>query len=175
MKTDGTLVAIFTTETSLGEWCISTDSDTFNISAITYGFPYYLTISSHPDFEQTTIKKIYELIKAVANHRTGLPDWDSSSETVSDYAGDWTLKLDKLFQMNLVGEYLRMNPSGSSMREMVDYFEHKHGCFMDRMLVRDLLRELIMTGQIDKLPSMSMAPTEIRSLERMAKVWLQEE
>ena len=174
MTSDAGRIAIFTTETSLGEWCVSTDPDTFNISGVTYGYPYYLTISSYPDFERVTEKKIHDHIRAVAERRTGLSEWDLSSEHVSDYVKDWTLKLDKKFQMQLVSEYLRMHLTGSSMRGMVDYFEHKHGYFMDRMLVRDLLRELIMTGQIDKLPSMSMAPAEMKSLGRMAKVWLNE-
>jgi len=139
---------------------------------VSNGFPYYLTNSSHPDFERLTNEKIYELIRAVAEHRTGLPVWDASRVHVSDYVKDWTLKLDKKFQMQCVAEYLRMHPTGSSMRKMADYFEHKHGYFMHRMLVRDLLRELLMTGQIDKLPSMAMAPSEFKSLERMAKVWL---
>ncbi len=174
MTSDAERIAVFTTETSLGEWCISTDPDTFAISGVTYGFLYYLTISNHPEFERVTEKKIYEHVRSVAEHRTGLPVWDASSERVSDYVKDWTLRIDKKFQMQLVAAYLYMNPSGSSMRRMVDYFEHKHGYLMDRMLVRDLLRELVMTGQIDKLPSMSMAPAEIKSLERMAKVWLNE-
>ncbi|WP_413431614.1 hypothetical protein [Crateriforma spongiae] len=167
-------IAIFTKATALGEWCVSTDPETFTISGVTYGFPYFLTITGHPDFERVTEKEIYDHIRAVSEHRTGLAKWDSSPEHVSDYVKDWNLRLDKKFQMQLVAEYLRMHPGGSSMREMVDYFEHKHGYFMDRMLMRDLLRELVMTGQIDRLPSMSMAPSEMKSLERMAKVWLNE-
>ena len=174
MSTDKGRISVFTKLTSLGEWCVSTDADTFAISGVTYGFPYFLTNSGHPEFERITDKKPYEHIRAVAEHRTGLPNWDISAAHVSDYAKDWTLNLDKKIQMNLVAEYLQMNPSGSSMRRMIDYFEHKHGYFMDRTLVRDLLRELIMTGQIDKLPSMTMAPAELKSLERMAKVWLKE-
>ena len=174
MASDAGRRAIITIETALGEWCVSTDPETFKISGITYGFPYYLTITGHPDFERVTEGKIYDHIRAVAEHRTGLAEWDSSPERASDYVRDWTLRLDKKFQMHLVAEYLRMHPSGSSMRRMVDYFEHKYGYFMHRMVVLDLLRELVMTVQIDKLPSMSMAPAEMKSLERMAIAWLNE-
>jgi len=174
MKPNTDRIPIFTLDTSIGEWCVSTVTDTFAISGVTYGFPYYLTISSYSEFELVTTGKIYDHIRAVAEHRTGLAEWDSSSEQVSDYIKDWNLQLDKKFQMQLVWEYLRMNLTGSTMRLMVDYFEHKHGYLMDRMLVLDLLRELIMTVQIGELPSMSMAPSEMKSLERMAKVWLDE-
>lgn len=125
-------IAIFSMATSRGEWCVSADADTFEISAVTYGFPYYLTISGQAGFERTTDKDIYEHIQAVAQHRTGLPEWDASSERVSDNLKDWTLRLDKKFKMRLVANYLRAHSGGSSMREMVDYFEHKHGYLMDR-------------------------------------------
>lgn len=165
-------VPIFTTSTSFGEWSVSTDPATFEITPVTYGFPYYLTISTHPEFLRASSRGPYDLVCAVAEHRTGLMGWDASPEKVSDYVKDWTLHLDKRFQMRLLGKYLWQHSAMSSMRAVVDYFEHKHGYLMDRMVVRDLMQELIITGQLETLPSMSMAPAEMDSLLRMAKVWL---
>jgi hypothetical protein len=172
MNPDETRVPIFTTSTSFGEWCVSTDPATFEITGHTYGFPYYLTVSTHADYQRTSNEGPYDLVRAVAEHRTGLAKWDDSPEKVSDCVDDWTLHLDKRFQMKLLGEYLRRHSTESSMREMVDYFEHKHGYLMDRRVVQDLMRELIMTGQLEALPDMFMAPVELDSLRRMANVWL---
>ena len=152
-------------------WRVATDADTMKISAVTYGFPYYLSNSRFPDFELTTDRKIYELILAVAQHGTGLPEWDESGENVSDYVKDWTPEYDDRLLINLVAEYLRLRPN-DSMREMVDYFEHKHGYFMDRMKIKDLLQQLMLTGEIENIPSMHMAPSEMKSLQRLAKRWL---
>ena len=144
------------------------------ISSVTYGFAYYLTNSRFPGFELSSDRKIYDLILAVAQHRTGLPDWDNSRVRVSDDTRDWTAEHDDRLLINLVAEFLRLR-SHDSMRDMVDYFEHKHGYFMDRMKIKDLLQQLILTGEIAAIPSMHSAPSEMKSLQGLANKWLDSE
>ena len=165
-------IPLFSLETSLGTWLVSTDENTFSISQVTYGFPYYLTNDGFSDFELSTDRKLYELIVAVAQHSTGLLAWDECDESVSDHVRDWTPEYDDRQLINLVAEYLRLRPNGS-MRCMVDYFEHKHSYFMNRTKIKELLVQLMLTGEIEKIPSMQMAPAEMRSLKRLAKKWLE--
>lgn len=141
------------------------------ISAVTYGFPYCLSNSQFPEFELTTNRMIYELVLAVAQHRTGLPEWDESGKIVSDSVKDWTREYGDRLLINLLADYLRIRPN-DSMRDVVDYFEHKHGYFMDRLKIKDLVRQLMLAGEIDEIPSMQRAPSEMRDLQRLAKKWL---
>ncbi len=167
-------IKILKIDSSIGEWCISTDRETFDISHVTYGFAYHLTVSSNPEFERVTTVGLHELVCAVAEHRTRLAVWDRSTERVSDYVPDWTLCVDKKFMMKLIADYLLRYSASSSMRGMIDYFEHKHSYLMRRMDIHELLTELVVSRQIAHLPSMDMSPFEMKDLERLAKQWLDE-
>lgn len=164
-------VSLFTMATRIGTWLISTDSSTFQITPHTYGFPYYLTISEYAGYETSSTRDIYALVRAVANHQTGLIDWDDSSEKVSDYIRDWKIAFGDKLRMQVLGDYLQ-KCKNRSMRDMVDYFEHKHGYMMGRIELGDLLRDLMMTGQVTDIPSMDMAPAEMQELALLAKTWL---
>ena len=164
-------IPIFSKKTSLGTWLVSTDRETIAISHVTYGFPYYLTNSMLDDFERVSTKEIYELVRVVAQHRTGLQQWDDSTEIVSDYVRDWKEEYDDRLLMSIVAEYLNLRPD-DSMRGMVDYFEHKHSYMIDRMKLKDLLQQLILLGEIDRIPSLAMAPSEMKSLQRLAERFL---
>ena len=59
-------IPIFSSETRIGSWVISTEKSTFDISAVTYGFPYFLTNSRFNDFELSTNRDLYTLVVAVA-------------------------------------------------------------------------------------------------------------
>ena len=59
------------------------------------------------------------------------------------------------------------------MRSLVDYFEHKHSYFLDRIKIIDLFEQLIISGGIDRIPSMRMAPSEMDGLQEVADKWLQ--
>ncbi len=171
MNESSSRISICSKATPLGTWLVSTDPETMKISHVTYGFVYYLTNSQFPTFELTTNRKIYDLIIAVAQHRTGLAEWDASDEIVSDYIKDWQPEFDDRLLMNLVADFLRVRPH-DSMRGMVDYFEHKHSYCLERMKIIDLLEQLIITGEIDRIPSMHMAPSEMEDIGRLAKKWL---
>lgn len=164
-------IPLFSLSTTLGTWIVSTDQDTLAISHVTYGFPYYLTNTQFDGFELTTVRKIYDLIVAVAQHRTGLPEWDESPEQASDYVRDWNEEYDDRLLINLVADFLRVRQH-DSMRSMVDYFEHKHSYFLNRMKIIELLEQLMLSGEVNSLPSMHMAPAEMEGLQRLAKKWL---
>jgi hypothetical protein len=173
MNQDDSRIPICSLPTSLGTWTASTDAETMKVSHKTYDFPYYLTNSQFPEFELTTRKDIYVLVRAVAQHKTGLHEWDESDEKASDYIRKWKLHFDDRLLINLVADYLRQRPD-DSMRSLIDYFEHKYSYMMERMKVVDLIRQMIMSGEIKKLPSMHMAPSETYSLQRLAKKWLED-
>lgn len=174
MNQDDSRIPICSLSTSLGTWTASTDAETMKVSFQTYDFPYYLTNSQFPDFELTTRKEIYVLIRAVSQHKTGLPEWDESDIKVSDYIRDWTRHFDDRLLINLVADYLEKCPH-EGMRGVVDYFEHKYSYMLDRMKIVELMEQMILTGEMKKLPSMDMAPSETQSLQRLAKKWLDAE
>lgn len=149
-------ITLFSLSTELGKWSISTHKETLDISQLAYGFAYYLSNDKFPDFRLSTNREIYDLVNVVARHRTGLKVWDETNIPASDFIKDWTPEFDNRLLINLVADFLRFRPH-DPMRGMIDYFEHKHSYFLDRMTISDLLRELIMNGDIDLLPSMLMA------------------
>src|SRR5262249_13636177 len=90
-----------------------------------------------------------EVTRAVAEHRTGIPEWDTSTEKVSDYAPDWERNPDKLFRMWLLDAYLPKRPD-DSLRTLVDYFESRYSDVLERTEIDDLLTEPITTSQLDR-------------------------
>lgn len=174
MTKDDSRIPICSLSTLLGTWTASTDAETMKVSFQTYDYPYFLTNSEFPEFELATRKDIYVLIRAVAQHKTGLPKWDDSDEKVSDYIRDWTPHYDDRLLINLVADYLEQCPH-EGMRTVVDYFEHKYSYMMDRMKVIELMEQMILTGEMKKLPSMKMAPSETDCLRRLAKKFLKAE
>lgn len=163
-------VLLFSKKTGCGVFRIETDQSTFDIKYDLPGRVYALRNDRDESF-CTMHEEPYDAIRAVAEHRTGIEEWDASSEKVSDYAPDWERHPDKLFQMRLLDAYLTKRPK-DSLRTIVDYFEGRHYYVLERMAIDDLLTELITTGQLDKLPSMHLAPAEMKGLSRIAKHWL---
>tara|TARA_A100001391_G_scaffold41777_2_gene24059 strand:- start:286 stop:831 length:546 start_codon:yes stop_codon:yes gene_type:complete len=163
-------IPLFSEKTAIGTWLVSCDRETLDISHVSHGFSYYLTNSQFPDFELVSTKDLYDLIRAVAQHRTGLEEWDGSTEAVSDYVRDWKEEYDDRLLINLTAEYLQRR-EGDSIREMVDYFEHKHSYMLDREKLKELLQQMMLTGEIKRLPSFDMAPSEMKSLQRLERKW----
>ncbi|MDB5308808.1 MAG: hypothetical protein JWO38_3010 [Gemmataceae bacterium] len=163
-------VLLFSKKTGCGVFRIETDQSTFDIKYDMPGRVYALRNDRHESFCRMSDEP-YDPIRAVAEHRTGIPEWDASREKVSDYAPDWERHPDKLFQMRLLDAYLTKRPD-DSLRSIVDYFKSRHSYVLERMAIDELLTELITTGQLDKLPSMHMAPAEMTELARIAAHWL---
>lgn len=99
----------------------------------------------------------------MAQHRTGIERWDWSKESVSDYAPDWTRHINNKFRMRLLDKYLERRPE-CSYRQLVDYFEHKHGYALDRSQIQELLEELYVTEQLDRPLNDHMTPSKLASL-----------
>lgn len=162
-------IPIFSLATSSGVFRIEADRSAFEIAHRPPGRVHVLRNDRFPHFS-AAYEGPYDAILAVAQHRTGIAEWDASPEVVSDYAPDWVRHTDKRFQMRLLDAYLTARP-GDSLRQMVDYFEQRHGYFMDRTVIDDLLTELVTTGQLDRLPNMDFAPAEMKGLARIAAHW----
>lgn len=163
-------VLIFSHRTGKGTFEIAADKAVFEIGPKSAEKLYFLVNRHYPDYRSLHATP-YEAILAVSQHRIGLQEWDESPEAVSDYAADWERHSDKRFQMRLLDSYLAARPK-DTMREIVDYFEGRHFYFLDRMIIEDLFVELVTTFQIEKLPSMDMAPAEMTQLKRLADNWL---
>ena len=164
------VVQIFSTQTLMGMFVINADESIFKISYETLGCVYRLQNSRYPAFGMNHLNPS-DAIRAVAEHQTGLEDWDSSNEIVSDYAGDWVREDNKLFRMKMLSAFIDTRPK-ASLREIVDYFEYRHSYFLDRFQIRELFEELIMNGALTNLPSMHLAPEELRKLDVFAENWL---
>lgn len=164
------LVRIFSTQTLTGLFIIEAESAAFRISNQPLGNVYELRNDRFPEFARF-FSHPCEAICAVSEHRTGLLEWDQSPEKVSDYAGDWVREDNKRFRMKLLTDFLDSRP-GSCLRSLVDYFEVRHGYFLDRIQIRELLEELIMNGDLKELPNMHLAPAEMHMLDHFAKQWL---
>lgn len=159
---------LFSLQTKLG--CFTVEIDRPALANVTYDPPgrvYVLLNDLFPGYAMP-FADVYEAIKAVAGHRTGLPDWDNSPEKASDYAGDWTRHIDKRVQRRMVEAYLAARP-GECMRSIVDYFERRHFYYLDRHGILKVFREMIKGGDLKRLPSMRLAPAEMSGLVRLAK------
>ena len=162
-------IKLFSIDTSLGRFEITTPSATFNMTSVHTDCVYSLTLSSVPDF-RVLHNSPYVAIRSVSEHRSSFPQWDKSREAVSDYSLDWTNHLDKLFRMRLLGNYLDAFPD-SSYRDLVDYFELRHSYVFDRIELAELLRELIVTGQLAQPLQDCMTPSELKDVAALAKSW----
>lgn len=163
-------VLLFSKVTTFGTFEVRTPSSTFEITLQTFGSRYFLYVSSAPGFVRD-YDTPYKAIAAVGEHRIGLRQWDESSETVSDYAPDWTPHLDKKFKIQLIGNFIDQRPD-CSYRQLIDYFRLKHSYVAERMEIAGLLQELIITGQMKRPLKDWGTPCELKRLVRIAKVWL---
>jgi hypothetical protein len=160
------LVPLFNMRTSIGTWEILTPIRTFKFHPIKQKHEYYLALEggdyAGPYFD------IFNGVKAVCNHTTGVEEWDSSNCQASDYLGDWSPAVVEYVVYNYIDQWIRNNPHGS-LRSMVDYFHHDGTHLVKRKNISDFLKEMITTGQIDSLPSDFMVPSELTSVVRLAK------
>jgi hypothetical protein len=161
------MIPIFSTQTLTGLFTIDTDESTFAISPFPPGSVYRLRNDKFPSFARM-FPEPYDAIRAVAENRIGLPEWDASSERVSDYAGDWVREDDKAFRMKMLGRFLDARPH-AGMSELVQYFEYRHNYFLNRLQIEELIEELLVNGAMTKLPNMDCAQSELKSLTKLAE------
>jgi hypothetical protein len=162
-------VLLFSHRTVVGTFEVWAPYHVFRLMFARGGSPYVLTVREFLNY-QTSHTSPWQAIEAVAGHRTGFPPWDWSKETVSPLADDWKRHEDRRFQIRILDEYVNRFP-GHSMRDIVAYFEHRHRYYFDRYVIEGIFTDWIISGQIDALPSMRMAPPEMDHLRRIAETW----
>jgi hypothetical protein len=163
-------VLLFSKMTTLGLIEVRTSLSTFDITQKTYGQQYSLHFSFDSEFIRYFFSP-YKALSAVAKHASGQSAWDSSSEAVSDYAPDWDRHISQKSKVDMLGKFATARPH-ASLRELVDYFEHKHPYLFDRVEINDLLCDLIATGQLNEAIDDYRVPLELRGAAELAKKWL---
>lgn len=165
-------IVVFAKQVSLGRFEVRTSPKTFEITPQTFGQKYYLVADFDSEFCME-FDDPFEAVTAVAQHRTGLPSWDRTSEKVSDYTKHWEKPIDKKFRINLVNAFIERNEN-CSYRELIDYFHFKHPYLMDRAEIGELLTELYTTGQLTKTLDADFIPSELQRVHAIGKKWLEE-
>jgi hypothetical protein len=162
------LVSLYALHTLLGDWEVHTPIKTFQIRHFPTKNDFYLSWDDEKGSNRV-FSTVFDAIKAVANHQTGVEAWDRSTFKASDYLRDWKRHISKWVIFNFLDSWIKCNPNGS-LREMVDYFEHENTLLLaDRMEIRGFLEEMIGTGQIERLPGDWMKPAELESVVQLAK------
>lgn len=162
-------VILFHFDTPMGEFEIWTPQSTFELTApLTQGCRYFLRFRG---VLLRAYSRPHDAVVDVAQHQTGFRAWDDSAFEVSDYLPDWVPHVDRRLKINLLSEYIESIPN-PSIRQMVDYFEPKYGFFLDRLEIKDLYRELLLTGQTTKKLSGYLAPAELQDLVKLAESWI---
>lgn len=113
-------------------------------------------------------KDVCDAVLAASNHNSGFRLLDESDMIVSDSLRDWDIVIEKTAIFNYIDFWITSNPY-SSLRNMVDYFEHDPTYLINRMNISEFLEEMIITNQIVNLPSDWMIPSELRGIIRLAK------
>jgi hypothetical protein len=160
-------VRLYSLPTLLGDWEVHTPVKTFEIQPLRRKNDFYLIWSSEPETSRE-FHSVFDAIKAVAAHQTGIEQWDESTIEASDYLRHWTRRVSKRVIFNFIDLWIRHNPRGC-LREMVDYFEHEDTHLVERMRIDSFLKEMIVSGQIERLPSDWLAPAELKLVVELAK------
>jgi uncharacterized protein (TIGR02996 family) len=107
----------------------------------------------------------YDGILMVAQHRTGLPEWDASEEEAPDYARLWQRYPDANLARRLLRVFLALCPD-VSMLGIVEHFEQQREPFLERFELKRVLIQLLDAGEVNRVPNMRLAPAELRSFTR---------
>jgi len=159
-------IAIFSKRTRVGRLTIITPIETFRISQMREDRVFGLALNGHPGMK--VFGDACDAVVAASKHRSGIPKLDGSTEAVSDYIRDWRVCVKPHFLFNYIDLWLRGNPRGS-LRDLVDYFEHDPTHLVDRLLICRALKEMIVTGQLKKLPSDHLTPAELHGILTLAR------
>lgn len=161
------LVPLYSLETLLGTWEVHAPVRTFRYQPIKEENTFFLFWADE-DESQGHFITVYDAIKTVHFHSTGIAEWDASSFEVSDYLLDWEREVPDRVIFNYIDYWIQRNPKGS-LRGMVDYFEHDDTRLVDRMNISGFLEEMIISGQLNSIPHPSMSPCELESVVRLAR------
>jgi hypothetical protein len=159
-------VLLYSLQTRLGELQILATLATFRI-ALSYGTgTLWLALNESRSvglFEDTC-----DAVVAASRHQSGITELDTSDEKVSDYLLDWKVRVSQRMIFNYIDLWVHENPD-SSLREMVDYFEHDATHLVNRENIGGFLEEMIVSGQMKRLPRDWMTPAELDRILLLAK------
>ena len=161
------LVLLYSFSTVLGEWEVQTCVKTFRFQPVKVANEFFLFWNDAAESVGCTAS-VFDAIIAVAQHRTGVEEWDKSSSEASDYLNDWRREISDRTIFNFIDYWMERNPEGN-LRQMVDYFEHEDTHLIDRMNIIEFLKEMIVSGQMTRFPRVWMPPAEMASVIRLAK------
>lgn len=164
---DEDLVTLYSFSTALGDWEVHTPVKTFRIQRLKTTNEFYLSWRDANDPTECHMS-VFDAIKSVAQHRTGVTEWDESSFEASDYLLDWTREVSDRVIFNFMDYWMDRN-SGGDLRGMVDYFEHEATHLINRMNIANFMTEMIVSGQMNRFPRVWMPPAELRSVISLAK------
>lgn len=166
-ESEDNLVLLYSFHTLLGDWELHTPVKTFKYRPTKEKAEFLLFWGDGDDSVAST-KTVFESIMSVAQHQTGVSEWDESPFEAADYLKDWKREVSDRVIFNFIDYWMECRPDGT-LREMVDYFEHEDTHLIDRMNIAEFLKEMILTGQMTQFPRVWMPPAEMSSVIRMAK------
>jgi hypothetical protein len=163
---DQDTVLLYSLQTRNGELQVHTRVATFKVSFVHE--PRELWLALNGTRSSSSFSDVFGAVVAASKHQTGIQGFDESDERISDYLLDWQLRVEKHTIFNYIDLWILENPQ-SSLREMVDYFEHEATHMVDRENLEDFLEEMIISGQVKRLPRDWMTPSELDRILRLAK------
>lgn len=166
-ESEDDLVLLYSFDTLLGDWELHTTVKTFKYRPTKEKSEFFL-FWNDGDESVASAKTVFEPILSVAQHRTGVSEWDESSFEASDYLKDWKREVSERVIFNFIDYWMECRPDGT-LREIVDYFEHEDTHLIDRMNIVDFMKDMILTGQMTRFPRVWMPPAEMSSVIEMAK------
>jgi len=165
-KDEHDVVLLYSLQTDLGELQILTSLATFRVVPVRE--PRALWLFLEGTRSSKTFDDACDAVVAASRHRSGIPELDGSNVAISDYLLDWERRVGQPMVFNYIDLWISMNPDGS-MREMVDYFEHDATHLVNRSNIGEFLEEMIVSGQMKRLPRDWMTPAELDGVLRLAK------
>jgi len=166
-ESEDDLVPLYSFNTVLGDWEVHTPVKTFRFQSLKQTNNFYVFWNGGEESIACT-KSVFDAIIAVAQHKTGVEEWDHSSFEVSDYLNDWKREVSDRVIFNFINHWMDCNSEGT-LREIVDYFEHEATHLIDRMNIVGFLKEMIVSGQMSRFPRVWMPPAEMSSVIELAK------
>ena len=113
-------------------------------------------------------KDVFAALKAAYRGESGISEWDCVGVTISDYLGDWEMCVGRRILFNYFALWIEKNPGGT-LRSMDDYFRRDRMSLVDRHDICAFLEEMLVSGQLQKLPGDWLTPSEYDGVLRLAK------
>lgn len=168
-------VELFAKTTGIGRFVISAPQSTFNFSYVRIAQEHRLElVSQNERIRVGTFATPFDALIAVAQHNTGLVQWDQCNEVVSDYTRDWEILFDDRLRVNVIDRYIEATDV-ASYRSLVEHVEMQYPYLMDRTELAECLEQLIITGQLSRFPVDYRTPAELSRVARLARQWKREQ